>query len=569
MRRTQMERMDKKEFRMSLINRIKDLSPKERARVVEEIIQGKYQIPFSKKVSVSKTTIYRWLKEFREGKDAGEVLLVKVRKDKDTFPSLSGEQQEALLNWRSENLYRTGEDLRDELLEHESTRMPPLPSVSTITRFLSANGLSRAGMLLKTKSQAKIRLAFEAEYVNQIWMADTKGPDIYVIDPHDPTKRVLAKPICIVDDFSRFIVAVRYVIVEDEAAVMELFCLAILLFGIPDILYLDRGGPYMGKSLKRAATLIGCNILHTPKRDPSAKGKSEKVLRTIHERFEHEMKARGKDGVELTEYNEYLMAYLTQDYHRKVHAATGQTPEERFLAHPPQLRRWISKDSLYLIFLPRREAKVTKTALVKVNNLQYLVPDASLMGKWVEVRFKHSENDLVYIWFEDKYYGEARLFTEENDFLQREAMMEMLQRTPEVNIPDIKAPVYGRLERQLAQYREEIAAFDINEQLVQTRQKKQKIRAAILPGKSANALPVPAGGFNTDAFIYLLMKLLHKKFTPSERLAVHTLWHSTGPIDEQLVRKTVGRLLGEEHPMDDLKGYLEEIRLAVLTDHKI
>jgi hypothetical protein len=62
------------------------------------------------------------------------------------------------------------------------------------------------------------------------------------------------------------------------------------------------------------------------------------------------------------------------------------------------------------------------------------------------------------------------------------------------------------------------------------------------------------------------MKLLRKKFSPSERLAAHTLWNSTGPIDEKLVRCTVGQLLGDEHPIEDVRGYLEEIRLAVLTN---
>ena len=112
--------------------------------------------------------------------------------------------------------------------------------------------------------------------------------------------------------------------------------------------------------------------------------------------------------------------------------------------------------------------------------------------------------------------------------------------------------------------------FDINEQLAQFRQKKEQVRAALLPGKS-NLKPgepvLSALEFNAEAFVYLLIELLRRKFTPSERLAVHTLWNSAGPIEEKLVRQTVGRLLGEEHPVDDLQGYLEEIRLAVITKH--
>lgn len=570
MRRTRNERMMKKEFRMNFVNRIKGLTPKERAVVIDEILQGRYTIPFSKKETLSKTTLYRWLKEFRESADAGTALMGKVREDKGKFPTLTDGQKAALLRWRHDNAYRTAEDLREELLSHESTCIPPPPSVSTITRFLRANGLSRANILFGNKPQAKIRLAFEAEYPQQIWMADTKGPDVYVIDPQDPSRCVQAKPISFLDDNSRYLVAAHYVTVENESAIMALFCQAVLIFGIPEILYIDRGSPYMGKSLKRAAGLIGCNVIHCAKKDPSAKGKEEKVLRTIHERFEHEMKASRKVAVTLEEYNQYLTAHIAQDYNRRVHTSTGQAPEERFFAYPAKLRRFITRDSLLMIFLPCRTASVSKTGLARVNNRKYLVQDAMLWGKKVEVRYEDSDPGRVYVWYEEKYYGEAFVFTEENDFLQREALTEKIRHMPEIFIPEVDhVPVYSRLERQLAKHREEMEAFDMNGQLAHNRQKKQEVRSATLSGKSSNIPegPVHPGDFGVDAFLYLLMKLLRKKFTPSERLAVHALWRSVGPIDEGLVRKTVGRLLGEEHPIEDLKGFLEEIRLCILTNN--
>lgn len=126
--------------------------------------------------------------------------------------------------------------------------------------------------------------------------------------------------------------------------------------------------------------------------------------------------------------------------------------------------------------------------------------------------------------------------------------------------------MYGRLDRQLAKHREEIAAMDINDQIVQNRQKKEQVRAELLKDPKQHAQATKPGNFGADEFIYLMMKLLRKKFTPSERLAAHTLWYAAGPLDEQLVRRTVGRLLGEEHPIEDVRGYLEEIRLAVLTN---
>lgn len=136
MRRTQDERMKVKEFRMSFVNRIKDLNPKDRAKVIDEILQGRYVIPFSNRETLSKTTLYRWLREFRESADAGTALSGEIRKDRGSFPSLTEEQKAALLRWRYDNAYRTAEDLREELLNHENTCNPPPPSTSTIARFL-------------------------------------------------------------------------------------------------------------------------------------------------------------------------------------------------------------------------------------------------------------------------------------------------------------------------------------------------------------------------------------------------------------------------------------------------
>jgi len=325
----------------------------------------------------------------------------------------------------------------------------------------------------------------------------------------------------------------------------------------------DRGSPYLSKNLKRATSLIGCNIIHTRPRNAPAKGRIEKLLRTCHERFEHEMAASGKTAT-LKEYNLYLEAYVAQDYHRQVHSVTKKTPEECFFAFPANLRRWIAKDDLTKIFLPAKTARVSKTGLVRLNNLKYLVSDGSLFGKKVEIRYEYFQRDKIYVWYQDRYYGEAFVYTAENDFIKREELMEKIISVPEIELPAIdEVPIYSRLDRQLAKHRAEMEDMNINSQLEHNRAKKEAVRASLVKPKAV--LQVTEGLFGVEEFIYLLMRLLKKKFTSSERLAAHVLWNTAGPIEEQLVRNTVGRLLGEEHPTEDVSGYLEEIRLAVIT----
>lgn len=569
MRRTFDEKLRRKEFRMNIVIRLKDLSPSERGLMVERIINEKHDIPFSKKDTLSRGTIYRWLKEYRSDIDAGTVLLGKARSDRNDFRALSEKQKDALMVWRYENPYRTLNDLREELMENECTRIPAVPSETTIGRFLRSKGLSRKELTKGEKPRSKIRLAFEAEYPQQIWMADTKGPDMYVQDPNNSDDMVCARPIVIIDDNSRFLVAAKYVIVENEQAVMDLFSDAVLRYGICEILYCDQGGPYMGKRLKRAASIIGCHIIHAARRDCQSKGKIEKCLRTCHERFEHEMMVNKDKAPTLEVYNEYLTAYISQDYHKVVHSVTGQTPEERFFSFPPHLRRWISKDNLMLIFLSVKKAKVSKVGLVRVNNLKYIVSDSALWDKKVEIRFRDSERHKIFVWYEDKFYGEAFVYTEENDFIKRQELMEGISSVPEITLPDpTRIPKYSRLERLLYKYREEVETMGMNEQIMFSREKKAMVRATLLKKESANdSIQIKQGNeLEFDQLVHLLAKLLRKRFAPSERFAIHTLFSAVVSVDEEVVRNTVGRLLGNEVPTENLKEYLEEIRLASMIN---
>ena len=143
MKRTYTERLLIKEFRMSLVNRIKDLDPAERAMEIDRIVAERHAVPFSKKTAVSRSTLYKWLEEHRNATDAGTSLMGKARSDSGMPRALTEEQKNALVHWRHDGPYRTIEDLRNELAEHDSTRTDPMPSASTKGRYVRAQGLSR------------------------------------------------------------------------------------------------------------------------------------------------------------------------------------------------------------------------------------------------------------------------------------------------------------------------------------------------------------------------------------------------------------------------------------------
>ncbi len=272
MRRLYHERLEKKAFKMAIVLMLRDLEPQERARKIDELTERTFEIPFSNKKTLSRSVIYQWLREYANSPDPANLLMPKQRCDRDSFRRLSTEQKNALLSWRSENPYRTAAQLREELMAHAITSSAPIPSEATIARFLRSVRLDRKTLIQKGTPNAKTRLAYESPYPQWLWLADTKGPNLMVLDPASPGQARLAKPILFIDDNSRFFIAACYVFEENEQSVMQLFSQAIALYGVPNSLYVDRGTPYMGQSLKRAATLLGCRIIHTRARDPAAKG---------------------------------------------------------------------------------------------------------------------------------------------------------------------------------------------------------------------------------------------------------------------------------------------------------
>ena len=92
-------------------------------------------------------------------------------------------------------------------MAHPETNVGPIPSESTIVRYLRSKNLDRRTLLQRGTVPAKTRLSYQAPYRQWLWLADTKGPNLYVVDPVHPDQTKLAKPIMFIDDFARFIVA--------------------------------------------------------------------------------------------------------------------------------------------------------------------------------------------------------------------------------------------------------------------------------------------------------------------------------------------------------------------------
>jgi transposase InsO family protein len=64
---------------------------------------------------------------------------------------------------------------------------------------------------------------------------------------------------------------------------LELVVRAIRRHGAPTTLYLDNGATYRGKILHQICARLDINVLHARPYDPQARGKMERIWRTLRE----------------------------------------------------------------------------------------------------------------------------------------------------------------------------------------------------------------------------------------------------------------------------------------------
>jgi transposase InsO family protein len=85
------------------------------------------------------------------------------------------------------------------------------------------------------------------------------------------------------DDNSRFVVALEAMHSERETDMLGLLCRAVRRHGLPDALYLDNGSTYSGDTLRIGCERLGITLIHARPYSPEARGKMERFWRTLRE----------------------------------------------------------------------------------------------------------------------------------------------------------------------------------------------------------------------------------------------------------------------------------------------
>lgn len=381
-------------FRFSIIGEMVSgkLDPGELERLIREKSRRKWQIPFSSRTHVSRSTLLRWIRRYRQSGEKIESLYPDDRNDRGKTRAIDDETAQNLIQLRKEMprvpVYALIETANKRHLVTPGTHL----CKTTVYRFLH-----RQDLMSQVMATVVDRRKFEAELPNDLWQSDVMH------GPHVPYEGKLRKTylIAFIDDHSRLIPYGAFFFSEGIKCYLEALEQAILTRGLPRKLYVDNGSAFRSHHLEVVTASLGIALIHATPYMPQGKGKIERMFRSVRSGF-----LCDAPTTHIDELNAAFATWLEQTYHQRKHSATGQTPFDRFTANLHCLR--MAPNDLKDHFRARARRRVAKDRTVIFDGRLYEAP-VSLIGQQVELLFHPHDPERVEIKFQQQSYGILRL----------------------------------------------------------------------------------------------------------------------------------------------------------------
>ena len=380
-------------FRFGIIHEFLDavrLDHGEQAELLRRKCERRWDIPFSSRSSIGRSTILRWVHQYKASGGNLESLYPHERNDHGKTRALDGETSLALVECRRKMPGLTVPALiqimRDQKLVSAGISLNP----STVYRFLHSHNL-----MIRENSPVD-RRKFEAELPNDLWQCDAMHGPLLM----SGGKKRKSYMIAFIDDHSRLIPHGQFYFSEGLHCFMDAFRQALLKRGLPRKLYTDNGSAFRSRQLEYTAAALGIALIHAKPYTPQGKGKIERFNKTVQTQFLPCFK-----GDTIEEINEAFDLWLSGDYHVRSHGATGQTPFKRFTSNMECLRS--APENLMDYFRKRIQRRVNKDRSVVVERRLFEAPVA-LIGKKVEILYHEESPEQVEIRYHEKSWGLLR-----------------------------------------------------------------------------------------------------------------------------------------------------------------
>jgi transposase InsO family protein len=359
-------------FRAQVIGQLLCRQPEnhgELADVLRELAQEPVRPPGQ---DVSRTysapTLQRWYYAYKQRGIEG----LKPQRRSDGYAlRLNDEQRKLVLDTRRDHP-RVSAVLILRTLKVEGRLPEASISPSTLRRFYAANGLDRISL---NAGAREARRRWEATAPNKVWHTDVCHGPALRIDGKSVPLRIHA----LLDDNSRYVVAIEARSDERESAMLALVVKALRLHGAPEVLYTDNGPTYIGKTLATVCARLGIGLVHAKPYDPQARGKMERFWRTLQEQCLNH--CAGLDS--LHDVQVRMVAWLQQHYHQTPHGGLmGKLPAEVYEPHP---RKPVPDAMLREALIVRGRRRVRRDGTLSIAGIDFELEQGFLAGRSVTI----------------------------------------------------------------------------------------------------------------------------------------------------------------------------------------
>lgn len=356
------------------------------------------------------STLERWYHTAKNAADPVAALERRPRKDRGRRRAIGTALGELARQQWSEHPSWSYQLHRDNLAVRVQERpaLGPLPSYSTLRRYLVGQGLVRRPRRPDTRRGAAERRAdearqrremrsFEAEYVAGLWH----------LDFHHASRKILTadgswiRPVllAVLDDRSRLICHAQWYLYESAETLVHALSQAILKRGLPRALMSDNGGPMLAGETREGLARLGIVHQTTLAYCPAQNGKQEVLWAQVEGRLIAMLE--GAPDLSLALLNEATQAWVEMEYQRTVHSETRQSPLERWLAGPTVARPAPGVEELRLAFTTAQQRTQRRSdGTVSIAGRRFEVPQCYAHLPRLALRF--ASWNLAHVWLMDE-----------------------------------------------------------------------------------------------------------------------------------------------------------------------
>jgi len=377
-------------FRFGVISRLLWVKEDERRQeaLLREIISTAWEIPFSKRTALGRSTVLDWLKKYRDSGGKIESLEPQQRSDKGKARSLDEETEQTLIGLKAE---LKGASLPVVLrVARERKLLSPdfHASIQSLYRLFQRRGINEP-LALKPDLRR-----YETELPNDLWQSDCMhGPPV-IVDGKVRKSFLFA----FLDDHSRLIPHGEFYLQENLKNLTDCLIKALSKRGLPRKIYLDNGPSFRSHQLAHATASLGISLIHCTPYRPEGKGKIERYFKTVRMQFLPLL----PPSLSLIDLNERFQQWCDQTYHRTVHGTTKETPWDRYAQHLHLLRA--TPKNLFDFFRIRARRKVDRDRTVTLHGKIYEAP-VELIEKNVNLLYHEDDPQRIEILYQDQSYG--------------------------------------------------------------------------------------------------------------------------------------------------------------------